>query len=366
MTRTITRRLGLSAAAILLGSVGLSACGANDTEGDAGDAGGSTEGGGDGATIALLLPETQNARYETFDRPIFEEQVAELCDTCDVIYFNADQDAAGQAAQVDSAITQGADVIVLDPVDGASITASVSDAQASDIPVIAYDRFIEGADYYMSFDNEQVGVLQGEALVEAMGDTGNILMVNGSPTDPNAAQFKAGAHSVIDNSGLTILDGGEYDTVDWEPSNAQQFVTDQLATIDPSEVDGVYAANDGTAGGVIAALLGAGVDAADLPPVTGQDSELAAVQRIVAGEQALTIYKSIQTEAGKAAEVAVALANGDEVTDTEDFQGIPSFIFDPVVINQDNVQLLVDEGFWTVEDICTPEYADACTEIGLS
>lgn len=362
MKRSTTRRLGLSAAAILLGTTALSACGANDAAGGGGGGGGDSA---DAPTIALLLPETQNARYETFDRPLFEAAVTEACAECEVVYFNADQDATAQAEQVDSAITQGADVLVLDPVDGEQIVASVTDAQSQDIPVIAYDRFIDGADYYMSFDNQRVGELQGEALVEAMGDTGEILFVNGSPTDPNAAQFKAGAHNAIDASGLTVL--AEYDTVDWEPANAQQFVTDQIAALGgPDQIAGVYAANDGTAGGAIAALTGAGVAPDALPPVTGQDSELAAVQRIVAGEQALTIYKSINTEAGKAAEVAVALATGEEVTGTEDFQGVPSFIFDPVVINQDNVQLLVDEGFWTVEEICTPEYADACAEIGLS
>jgi D-xylose transport system substrate-binding protein len=362
MTRT-THRLAISAAALLIGSMGLTACGANEAAGGGNDASGEG-GGGDAATIALLLPETQNARYETHDRPIFEARVKELCAECEVLYFNADQDEKAQAQQVDSAITQGADVIVLDPVDGEAIGASVADAQSQDIPVVAYDRFIEGADYYMSFDNEQVGRLQGEALVEAMGDQGSILMVNGSPTDPNAAQFKAGAHSVIDDSGLKVL--AEYDTVDWEPSNAQQFVTDQVAKLGLDRIQGVYAANDGTAGGAIAALTGAGVSPDALPPVTGQDAELAAVQRIVAGEQTLTIYKSIKTEAEKAAEVAVALARGEEVGDTEDFQGIPSFIFDPVVVDRDNVQLLVDEGFWSVDEICTQQYADACAEIGLS
>ena len=169
---------------------------------------------------------------------------------------------------------------------------------------------------------------------------------------------------MIDESGLEVV--AEYDTVQWEPGNAQQFVTDTIAKVGADTIDGVYAANDGTAGGAIAALTGAGVAPADLPPVTGQDAELAAVQRIVAGEQFMTVYKSIKTEAEKAAEVAVALAQGEEVSDTEDFQGVPSFIFDPVVVTQDNVQLLVDEGFWSVEDICTPEYADACAEIGLS
>ena len=262
-------------------------------------------------------------------------------------------------------------MIVLDPVNGAGAGGMVESAQAEDIPVIAYDRFIAEADYYMSFDNETVGKMQGEALVEAMGGEGDILMLNGAPSDPNAAQFKAGAHSVIDGT-LNILE--EYDNPDWSPENAQQFVTDQLANYDPSEIQGVYAANDGQAGGVIAAMTGAGVDPADLPPVTGQDAELAAIQRIVAGEQAMTIYKPIPIEAETAAEVAVKLANGEDVSGTTDtgvdqteYEGVPSYIFDPIAVTVDNIaDTVVADEFYAVEDICTDEYADACAEAGLN
>ena len=241
----------------------------------------------------------------------------------------------------------------------------VTSAQDAGATVIAYDRFIEGADYYMSFDNERVGEMQGQALVDAMGDKGNILMLNGSPSDPNAAQFKKGAHNVIDASGVKIL--AEYDNPDWSPENAQQFVTDQLSKYKPSQIQGVYAANDGQAGGVVAALTGGGVAADSLPPITGQDAELAAIQRIVAGEQAVTVYKPIPVEAYKAAELAVALVNGEDVGETTDFEGVPSFIFDPVVVTQDNVMdTIVADGFYSVDEICTGSYAKACTEAGVS
>ncbi len=240
-----------------------------------------------------------------------------------------------------------------------------SSAQEADIPVIAYDRFIDGSDYYMSFDNAQVGKLQAESLVEAVGGSGGILMLNGAPTDPNAAQFKEGAHSVLDSSGVDIL--AEYDNPDWSPDNAQQWTTDQLGKYEPAEVKGVYAANDGQAGGVVAALTGAGISADALPPITGQDAELAAIQRIVAGEQYMTIYKPIKVEAEKAAEIAVQLANDEKITGTEDFQGVASFIFDPIVVTQDNVaDTVVKDGFYSVDDICTENYADACTQAGLS
>lgn len=348
-------------AVFALAAGALAACGANEEN----NGGGSDETASGGATIALLLPESATARYEAFDRPLFEAKIEELCPDCEVTYFNADQDETKQAEQVDSAISQNVDVMVLDPVNGQSAASLVADAQAAEIPVIAYDRFIEGADYYTSFDNERVGELQGQALVDAVGGAGDILMLNGSPDDPNAAQFKSGAHSVIDASELNVV--AEYDNPDWSPDNAQAWTTDQLDSIDPTSLAGVYAANDGQAGGVIAALTGAGLPADQLPPVTGQDAELAAIQRIVAGEQHMTIYKPIKAEAEGAAEAAISIVNGEEVADTVDFQGVPSLIHDPIVVTADNVaDTVVADEFWTVEDICTDEYADACATAGLS
>ncbi|WP_067437433.1 sugar ABC transporter substrate-binding protein [Nocardioides jensenii] len=350
MTTTF-QRVAAIGVAVLISAGALAACGANEAAE-----------GGDDPVIALLLPETKTTRYETFDKPLFEAKVKELCEKCEVKYFNADGKKESQAEQVDSAITQGADVVVLDPVDGKAAASAVKDAQAEDIPVIAYDRFIEGADYYLSFDNQTVGRMQGEALIEAMHDKGNIIMLNGDPKDPNAAQFKKGAHEAIDKSNLKVL--AEYDNPDWSPDNANQFTTDQLTRFGSAKIQGVYAANDGQAGGAISALKGASIK--DLPPVTGQDAEIAAIQRILAGEQTMTIYKPIPIEADKAAEVAVALANGDDVSDATDFQGVKSFIFDPIVVTKDNVaDTVVADKFYTVEQICTAEYADACAAAGL-
>jgi D-xylose transport system substrate-binding protein len=348
----------------MIAAASLAACGANDAESGGDESG--EGGGGDSLTIALLLPESKTTRYESQDKPLFEEKVAELCEECEVTYFNADQDPAKQQQQVETAITDEVDAIVLDPVDGEAAAGLVVDIQDAGIPVLAYDRFIEGADYYMSFDNAQVGTLQAESLVEAMGGKGSILMLNGAPTDPNAAQFKEGAHEVLDAaSSVEIL--AEFDNPDWSPDKAQEWTTDQLGKFEPSQVTGVYAANDGQAGGVVAAMTGAGVAADALPPITGQDAELAAIQRIVAGQQYMTVYKPIKTEAEKAAEVAVQMARGEEITGTEDFEGVASFIFDPIVVTKENVaDTVVKDGFHSVDDICTADYADACTAAGIS
>lgn len=315
-------------------------------------------------SIALLLPDAKTARYETFDRPFFEARVAELGDY-DVLYSNADQDAAKQQQQAESALAAGAGVLVLDAVDANAAVSIVRSANAKGVPVISYDRLIAGGDlaYYVSFDNEKVGELQAAEFVDAVEDAGGggILMVNGSPTDSNAAQFREGAHSLIDASGLDVL--AEYDTPDWSPDKAQAWVAGQIAQYG-DEIVGVYAANDGTAGGAVAALKAADVD--PFPVVTGQDAELTALQRIITGDQHMTVYKAIKPQAELAAEVAVALLNGEEVTAPMQVDGVPTTLLDPVAVTVDNIlETVVADGFWTVEDICTPQYADACEAAGI-
>ena len=251
-------------------------------------------------------------------------------------------------------------------VDGKSAVTIVQNAKSQGVPVIAYDRFIAGSDYYVSFDNKKVGELQGTGLVDAMkkaGKTsGDIVMINGAPTDANAADFKAGAHSVLDNSGYKVK--AEFDTPDWSPDKAQAWMESQIGAV-KANLTGVYAANDGTGGGAIAALKGGGVN--PLPPVTGQDAELAAIQRILAGDQALTIYKAIKPQAEDAAKNAIALANRQKPTAAADKEGVPATLLDPVVVTADNIKdTVVADNFYKVSDICTPEYADACAKAGIS
>lgn len=319
----------------------------------------------DREAIALLLPDANTARYDTFDRPFFQARVAELGDY-EVLYANADADAAKQQQQAESALAAGAGVLVLDPVDANAAVSIVTAANAQDVPVISYDRLIAGGDlaYYVSFDNEKVGELQATAFVEALEAAGGgdgILMVNGSPTDSNAALFREGAHRVIDESGLRVL--AEYDTPGWNPDRAQDWVAGQIAQYD-DEIAGVYAANDATAGGAVSALKAANVD--PFPIVTGQDAELAALQRIVSGDQYMTVYKAIKPQAELAAEVAVALLNGEEVTAPMETDGVPTTLLDPVAVTVDEIlDTVVADGFWTVSDICTPQYADACEAAGI-
>src|ERR1044071_3048733 len=207
--------------------------------------------------------------------------------------------------------------MVLDPVDSASAAAIVTRAKQSKIPVISYDRLITGApvDYYISFDNEKVGVLQAQSLVDKLkkdGKTsGSLVMINGAPTDNNAKLFKRGAHSVLDDSEFKVAK--EYDTPDWSPDKAQTEMEQAITALGKNGFVGVYAANDGNAGGAIAAMKGNGVDPTKIP-TTGQDAELAGVQRIVAGTQYMTVYKAIKPEAEAAAQLAFDLLQGKEPT----------------------------------------------------
>jgi D-xylose transport system substrate-binding protein len=366
-------RQGLAAvgvAALLIG--GLAAC--NDGD-DTSGGGGTGVNVNDGFKIGLLLPESKTTRYESFDRPLIEEKLKELCPKCEVLYQNADQDSAKQQSQAEAMLTQGVKVMILDPVDAKAVSGLVANAKSQNVPVVAYDRLATGPiNYYVSYDNKVVGETQGQALVDALkagGDPkrGQIVMINGSPTDPNAADFKAGAHSKLDGQ-VTI--GAEYDTPDWSPDAAQKEMEQAITQLGRDKIIGVYAANDGTAGGAIAAMKGAGFTT--LPPVTGQDAELAAIQRILTGEQAMTVYKAIKPEADVAAQMAIAAATGQPLTGTpptttvnNGSADVTAVLLNPVAVTKANVKdTVIKDGFYTAAQICTTQYAKACAAAGIS
>ena len=367
------RNLGalVAALAILVGITVLTGCTPSGTT-----TGGTTPPAASGVKIALLLPETKTARYDTQDKPLFEAKVKAIAPNAQVIYSNANQDAAQQQSQADAALTNGANVLVLDAVDSTSAITIVNKAKAANVPVISYDRLILNApiDYYISFDNEQVGKLQGQALLDKLTKDGNagktIVMINGAPTDHNAVLFKQGAHSVLDGK---VKIGAEYDDPDWTPNNAQTEMDQAITKLGKSGFVGVYCANDGTCGGAIAAMKGAGIDP-KTRPTTGQDAELAAIQRILLGEQYMTVYKAIKPEAEGAAELAVALAQKavapSDLTITSVNNGsadIKSVILTPVAVTADNIKTtVVADGFWTTQQILnTPALITAGKAVGL-
>ncbi|GAA3879551.1 ABC transporter substrate-binding protein [Streptomyces sedi] len=323
------------------------------------------EGGGDSATIAFLMPDIASPRYELWDAPLFEAKIEELCADCSVIYQNANADASRQQEQANSALAQGADVLVIDPVDSDAAASVVNASRSQGVPVIAYDRPISStpADYYISFDNEAIGESIGQSLVDHLDETGaegGILQVNGSPTDAAAGLIKQGIHQAVDDSGYELL--AEFDTPGWQPSDAQDWVAGQINRFD-DDIAGVVAANDGTGGGAIAAFQAAGVP---IPPVTGNDFEVAAAQRIVAGQQYNTISKPIEIVAEAAAEVSYRFAQGETPEGELELFDTPAQLFEPTVVTLDNLpEVLAESDQVDAADVCTPEYADACAEAGI-
>jgi D-xylose transport system substrate-binding protein len=327
----------------------------------------------DDITVGLLLPENQAARYEKFDKPVIEEKIRQLTNgKGKVLYANAKQDAALQTQQVETMIENKVDALIVDAVDSKAIADSVRKAKDANIPVVAFDRLAEGPiDAYTSFDNEEVGHVQGTALLQALGSdtkSGEIVMMNGAITDPNAAQFKKGAHAELDGK---VNVGKEYDTKEWKPENASANMEAAISALGKDKIVGVYSANDGMAGGIITALKAAGVS--PLPPVTGQDAELAAVQRIVAGEQFMSVYKPYAPEANAAAEMAILLARGMSLNsmaqadvDSPTNKGIPSVLVPVISLTKDNIKdTVILDGVYTVQEICTPKYKAACNDLGL-
>jgi D-xylose transport system substrate-binding protein len=335
-----------------------------------------SSGGGKGARIALLLPENKTARYENQDKPFFTAKVKELCPSCEIIYENATQDAAKQQQQAEAAITRGAKVLVLDAVDVASAGSIVTRAKQANIPVLSYGRLVANAplDYYVSIDPFKVGQQQAQVQLAALKAAGKsaprIVMINGSPTDSNSAPYKKGAEQIYKNGGAKIVKS--YDTPDWSPDKAQQEMEQTITSLGKTGFDAVYVANDGMAGGAIAAMKSAGMDPGKLY-VTGQDAEVTGVQRIIKGEQLNTVYQPLKIIAGKSAEIAVPLAQGKPVpagiatSKTDNGAGqVPSVLVPTLSVDKSNVEsTVVKDGFLKASDICTSAFASACKDAGI-
>ncbi|WP_328843847.1 sugar ABC transporter substrate-binding protein [Streptomyces sp. NBC_00258] len=327
----------------------------------------------DGFTVGLLLPSRAVPRWEHSDKPFIERRLKELCARCTMEYGNAENDAARQRQQMMSMITKGVEVLILDAADTKALRSSIQEARKADVPVVAYDRLAEGpVSGYVTVDGEEVGRLQGEALLKAMDDRANgknVVMLNGDPTSPNAAWYKRGALSVITGK-VTI--SRSYDTLGWSKDNAHTNMSAAIGGLGPDRIDGVLAVNDSIAAGAIAAFKSAGVG--KLPPITGQDADIEAVRRIIRGEQYMTVYKPFEAEADAAATMAVALARGEDLddiatttTDSPTTEGIPSVLLTPRAVTVDNIkQTLVKGGVYTVDQICTQELRRACGKAGLT
>ena len=348
-------------------ALSLAACGGDDDS--------ATEGSGDGGkgTIGVAMPTKSSERWIADGNNIKEQLEAAGYDV-DLQY--AEDDIPTQVSQVENMITKGVDTLVIAAIDGTALGEVLAAAEGADIDIISYDRLIrdsDAVDYYTTFDNFQVGVLQAESLMQGLEERGegpyNVELFAGSPDDNNATFFWDGAMSVIEpliESGDVVVPSGQTDfkqaaILRWDPATAQKRMEDILTKTYSSEtVQGVLSPYDGLSLGIIAALQGNGYGdgGKELAVVSGQDAEVQSVQSILADEQYATIFKDTRELAKVTVDMITALGDGEEpeVNDTETYDNgvkvVPSYLLDPVVVYKDDVQsVLVDSGYYSEGDL---------------
>jgi D-xylose transport system substrate-binding protein len=364
----MSRRAVLVVPLALSAAVAVAACGSDSSASGSG----ATAAAKSPAKVAVLLPDTKSSvRYETFDRPLLTK--AFNAAGVPVQVQNAQGDTSTQEQQAEQAITNGAKVLLLDALDSGTGAAIEANAATQGVKVIDYDRLVlKGqADYYVSFDNTEVGRLQGQGLVACLGNKpgARVAMLDGSPTDNNATLFKQGAHSVLDPK----FASGAYKKVaeqsvpDWDNQQALT-IFEQMLEKTNNKIDGVLAANDGLANAAISALKARRL--AQIP-ITGQDATLQGIQNILTGDQCMTVYKPIAQEVAAAAKLATALAKGQKptgVTSKTDngSKQVPSILLHPISVTKANVgHYFGNADFPSRAQVCAGAIASACTKAGV-
>jgi len=352
---------------------GVAACGDDEEESGGGGSAATEEKAG---KVAVLLPDSKSSvRWETVDRPFLKAAFEKAGVPAEI--QNAEGDKSTQQQQAEQAITNGAKVLLLVNLDSGSGAAIAANAKSRGVKVIDYDRLTletDATDYYVSFDNEKVGQLQGQGLVDCLeagaGSKPAVAVLNGSPTDNNATLFKNGYDSVI-NAKFEAGDWSEVDdqsVPDWDNQKALT-IFEQMLQKSGNKIDGVLAANDGLGNAAISAIKQRKLDQI---PVTGQDATLQGIQNIVAGDQCMTVYKAIKKEADAASALAIALAKGEKPTATttpvdNGTKKVPAVLLEPVAVTKDNIKEYLNEpDFPKAEEICEGKLASACAEAGLS
>jgi D-xylose transport system substrate-binding protein len=349
----------------------LAACGSSSNSGSSGSTSAAK-----GKTVGVILPDaTTSPRWEANDRPSLTKAFTDAGLKSNI--QNAGGDKAKFGTICDSMINEGVAVIMIVNLDSESGGACLKKAAAAGIPSIDYDRLTlgGGASYYVSFDNVKVGGLMGTGLEQCLGDKAKgagVVFINGDPTDNNAALFKKGYDDALKAGGKVKVLSSDKSGF-WDAKKAG-VAFDGLYTQFGSKIQGVISANDTMAGGIIASLKRNGL--AGKVPVTGQDASVEGLQRILAGTQCMTVYKNTNLEADAASKLAIALTKGDKaaadalatgsVKDTVTGKDVKSALATPEAIFQDSVKKVTSDGFQKASDICTPEFAAACTKYGVS
>jgi D-xylose transport system substrate-binding protein len=362
------RFVSLTAAVAALTLI-LAACGGGDDDGGGGAAGG----GGKTPKIGVILPDTKSsARWETADKPLLEAAFK----TAGVQYDiqNAQGDKTQFQTIADQMITNGANVLMIVNLDSGTGKAVLDKAKGQGVATIDYDRLTlnGGAQYYVSFDNVAVGTLQGEGLAKCLEEegksSGNIVYLNGSPTDNNATLFKQGYDGVLSKM-TQYKKVADQSVPDWDNQQAGT-IFEQMYTKENGKIDGVLAANDGLGNAAIAILKKNNANGE--VPVTGQDATVQGLQNILNGDQCMTVYKAIKKEADAASQLAVGLAKGEKpaapntLKDPESGADVPSVLLQPVAITKDNINDVLADGFVKKEELCTGSFASKCADAGIS
>ncbi|MGR0319494.1 sugar ABC transporter substrate-binding protein [Agromyces sp. ZXT2-3] len=350
-----TRSMVSVAAVAGVSALLLAGCASGDSGGD--------EGGEAAARACVILPDAASSpRWENFDRKYLEEGLSEAGFETDI--QNAQGDTNKYATIADQQLSKGCGVMLLVDYNGAG-AAVAEKASAEGIPVIAYDRSIEGADYYVSFDNVEVGRLEGQSILDGLEAAGKdpaeavVVYMGGDPSDNNAAMFKEGAVEVMEAAGITPA--AEPPGV-WDGDKSATNFEQALTSLD-GKVDAVWVANDTNAAGVITVL-----DKNNLVvPVSGQDASIAGLQNVLLGKQTATVYKPVALEAEAAVELAVQLLNGETPEDPglEDPYGTPYFAVTPQLVGPEEVITVVEAGDADPAELCQGEVEAKCAEYGI-
>ena len=343
------------------------ACGSANTGGGGNTPTTNNANGGKGCKkIGVSLPETATSnRWDGFDRPLLQQLIPQQLPGATVDYANAQGNADTQQTQADAMLTKGDCILVVAANDSIKAAKIVADAKAQGVPVIAYDRLIQSNDlaYYVSFDNVQVGKLQGQYIADhykqyVKPGANNTVMIDGAQTDNNALLFSQGAHSVLDPlfSSGALKKVYEKFTPNWDNPTAQVEMEAAL-TANSNNIQIAYVANDGMATTVIAALKAQHLNGKVL--VTGQDATLTGLQNILLGDQSMTVLKPYKLEAGATAQLVAAISNGTSTSSLINGQtanankvNIPSILETPEAIDKTNVMDVVNTGEVTLAQVC--------------
>lgn len=347
------------AAVLAAATLALTGC-SNSSGSGSGSSGGATTAAK--KTACVILPDTESSpRWESGDRPALNKALTAAGFNANI--QNAQNSTTKYTSIAQAQLTKGCGVMLLVDLNGVGATV-LAKAHTAGVPVIAYDRPIKGADYYVSFDNEKVGELEGQMIVDGLKaekkdpKTASVVCMSGDPTDGNAAYFKAGALKVMGAAGIkcALSPAGTWDAT----KSGTEF--QQAYTTLKGNIDAVWTANDANNAAIITVLNKYNKTV----PTSGQDASVAGLQNILLGKQYGTVYKPYQLEAKQASDVAIALLKGTKPSAPTTQAGVPSFLETPILVTASNMKQVFDDGNAQASAVCTGNVAPKCTAAGIS